>query len=151
MNTLHYITTASHRNLATPRLNSSQPASYFSTLITCLVNRGFLAFIAFITIVEKKYSIFKTISSTLPSITPLYRKIFPYTAKLATLTPKKIKHLSLIIKAFLSFQATKVISVGNKKYNNFSSELEIVNQCFTTTLIRYYLKITINYQLGVSL
>ncbi|AYQ56911.1 hypothetical protein MS2017_1213 [Bathymodiolus thermophilus thioautotrophic gill symbiont] len=142
MNTLHYITTASHRNLATPRLNSSQLVSYFSTLITCLVNRGFLAFIAFITIVEKKYSIFKTISSTLPSITPLYRKIFPYTAKLVTLTPKKIKHLSLIIKAFLSFQATKVISVGNKKYNNFSNKLETINQYLAITLIHHYLETT---------
>ncbi|OJA03020.1 hypothetical protein, partial [Bathymodiolus thermophilus thioautotrophic gill symbiont] len=93
-------------------------------------------------IVEKKYSIFKTISSTLPSITPLYRKIFPYTAKLATLTPKKIKHLSLIIKAFLSFQATKVSSVGNKKYNNFSNELEAINQYLAITLIRHYLETT---------
>ncbi|CAB5498888.1 hypothetical protein THERMOT_940, partial [Bathymodiolus thermophilus thioautotrophic gill symbiont] len=51
-------------------------------------------------------------------------------------------HLSLIIKAFLSFQATKVISVGNKKYNNFSSELEAINQYLAITLIRHYLEIT---------
>ncbi|WP_122951606.1 hypothetical protein [Bathymodiolus thermophilus thioautotrophic gill symbiont] len=56
--------------------------------------------------------------------------------------PKKFKHLSLATKAFLFFQTTEVIPVGNKKYNNFSNELEIVNQYLATTLIRYYLKIT---------
>jgi len=50
--------------------------------------------------------------------------------------------LPLATKAFLFFQTTEVIPVGNKKYNNFSNELEIVNQCLATTLIRYYLKIT---------
>ncbi|WP_143108672.1 hypothetical protein [Bathymodiolus thermophilus thioautotrophic gill symbiont] len=105
--------------------------SYFSILTTCLVNRGFLAFIAFITIVEKKYSIFKTISSTLPSITPLYHKIFPHTAKLTTLTLKKFKHLPLVIKAFLSFQTTGI----TPKYNNFNSELKFTNQCLITIFV----------------
>ncbi|CAB5496531.1 hypothetical protein THERMOT_1021 [Bathymodiolus thermophilus thioautotrophic gill symbiont] len=50
--------------------------------------------------------------------------------------------MSLATKAFLFFQTTEVIPVGNKKYNNFSNKLEIVNQYLATTLIRYYFKIT---------
>ncbi|CAB5501514.1 hypothetical protein THERMOS_1398 [Bathymodiolus thermophilus thioautotrophic gill symbiont] len=33
-----------------------------------------------------------------------------------------------------------MIPVGNKKYNNFSNELEIVNQYLATKFIRHYLK-----------
>ncbi|AYQ56258.1 hypothetical protein MS2017_0518 [Bathymodiolus thermophilus thioautotrophic gill symbiont] len=126
MNTLHYNNTAI---LATSGLNSSQMTAYFPTLIIRLV-----AFITCIVIVEKKYSIFKTISSTPLPIAPLHHKTSNTCAK------KKIKYFSLATKAFLFFQTTEVIPVGNKKYNNFSNELEIVNQYLATTLIRYYLK-----------
>ncbi|AYQ56255.1 hypothetical protein MS2017_0515 [Bathymodiolus thermophilus thioautotrophic gill symbiont] len=128
MNILHYNSTAI---LATSGLNPNQTTAYFSTLIIRLV-----AFITCIAIVEKKYSIFKTISSTPLPIAPLHHKTSNTCAK------KKFKHFSLIIKAFLSFQATKVISVGNKKYNNFSNELEAINQYLTITLIHHYLETT---------
>ncbi|WP_164707631.1 hypothetical protein [Bathymodiolus thermophilus thioautotrophic gill symbiont] len=73
MNTLHYIIMTPYR-LATSGLNSSQTTLYFPTLIIRLVNRSFFAFIACIAIVEKKHSIFKTISSTPLSIAPLHHK-----------------------------------------------------------------------------
>ncbi|CAB5496525.1 hypothetical protein THERMOS_517 [Bathymodiolus thermophilus thioautotrophic gill symbiont] len=71
MNTLHYNNTAI---LATSGLNSSQMTAYFPTLIIRLVNQGFFAFITYIAIVEKKYSIFKTISPTPLPIAPLHHK-----------------------------------------------------------------------------
>jgi hypothetical protein len=93
MNTLHYNNTAI---LATSGLNSSQMTAYFPTLIIRLV-----AFITCIAIVEKKYSIFKTISSTPLPIAPLHHKT-------SNTCAKKKSNISLLpLKHFYFFKQQK--------------------------------------------
>ncbi|WP_139458652.1 hypothetical protein [Bathymodiolus thermophilus thioautotrophic gill symbiont] len=63
MNTLHCYNSTT--NLAIFGLDSSQMTSYFSTLTTCLVNRGFFVSITFIAIIEKNLYFWRLWQGTL--------------------------------------------------------------------------------------